>query len=345
MQFTLRSRFRGALLGAALGEVFGTIALQSGMLAQPSLSLRDATHIWRLNLFPEAEQRAESGLSSRPFLALANALIQPPILQAQVVQSPVRTEQNRSTQKPDSAIDLLPLILFCHESQTQIQQSLVPQLAHLPVPRQTELLTIALIVSGILQEQFRVDRGNLGTSLYALMEHPLLEELPKGLRSGKQSAPIMQGNSAAENCDLRDQLQQVQTWLEQDIPLTMLPEILSPVAAALYGMLKTPTVFPLALLHTLRLNPDPEAAALMGLFAGAHLSEAGLPIGWRLAIDRDQSNTLKHLWGIASVADLLELSDRLWAAWSGAFQPYSWQSAKSSAGSTVTAIPRLVRPR
>lgn len=343
MQFTLRSRFRGAFLGAVLGEVFGTLALKSSSLAESSLSLRDVAQSWQFNSFPAADQPTEATLHSRSIIDLTNALIRPPTLQTQSVQRPAPPEPDNLTQKSDSAIDFLPLFLFSHESPTQIQQFLVPRLTHLPLPRQTELLTIALIVSRILQEQFRVDRDSRGAFLHPLIEHSLLTEYPliEKLLPEEQQIPGTQGTSATQERELLDPLQQVQSWLEQEIPLTLLPEMPSSVGAALYGMLKTPTVFPLALLHTLRLNPTSEAAALVGLFIGAHLSDTGLPVGWRLAIDRDHSSTLRQLWGIASVADLLALSDRLWAAWSGAFQPHQWQSA----GSTVTAIPHLVRPR
>lgn len=224
---------------------------------------------------------------------------------------PQRTATGLELSAPsNSAIGLLPLMLICHESPEQLRHALAPRLAGCSPAQQTESKTIAAVLSLMLQEQFLPDRL-----------------IPLLLEQGH--API-------------EPLQQLQSWLIEETPLCLTSgDTLSPAMAALYGVLKTPDSFSIALRQVLRLQPDPEAAALVGLFAGTHLSEAGLPIGWRYALDRYQSETLQALWGVASAAELLDLADRLWAFWSGAFHPQIWQPTST----TVTAVPRLVRPR
>lgn len=324
MRFSLRSRFRGAFLGAALGQGFATVASQfsKGGIAPANTHPADrASH---------QEQTARNFLSFAQFCtppgeidSVAGNWGRQAVQQTRDIINPQPVSQPTDDlfddpSQPASAIEFLPLILLCHESQEQLQHALMPRIANWSPAQQTEVWVIAAIMMLMLKEEFVPDQII-----------PLLLE-------GRQFPSIEQSH------ELVDQLQQIQSWLLDQTPIAMLPAVsLSPGAAALYSVLKTPASFPLALLHTLRLQPDPETAALVGLLAGTHLSEAGLPIGWRNAFDRYQSTMLQASWDVSSIAELLELADRLWAVWSGAFQPQHWQSLPT----TITAVPRLVRPR
>lgn len=338
MRFSLKSRFRGAFLGTALGQVFAAaLPIDDKESTSPENLLRD--RVLHPALVWQSGRAIDPALgqASRQAVQLTRRLVEPqPFSQAMQTNSPSGIVKDLV--QTDSAIGFLPLMLFCHESQEQLEYTLMSQYAQMSGGSivstarqsedfQSEALWVGAIVSLMLQEQFLPDYLLGGTA-----SHQLIPRLLEGrLFPSIQLKP-----------EQVDELRQIQSWLVEGIPVSMLATVsLSPVAASLYSFLKMPASFSLALRHTLRLKPDPTTAALTGLFAGAHLSEAGLPIAWRNALDRYQSATLKALWDVESIAELLELADRLWAVWSGAFLPQHWQPSPS----TITAMPRLVRPR
>jgi hypothetical protein len=335
MRFSLRSRFRGAFLGTALGQVFATIALSQTHQPDQDPSLKPLrfaplhpARIWQAAGAIDLTSLRERNAGGRVAIQQTRNLIEPQV-----------SSRIDPFSKPTSAIEFLPLILFCHESPEQLQHLLMPRLAECSAALQTEVLLLGAIVSLMLKEQFLPDSFP-DSSTGATVAHRLIPLLLE-----RRQFPFVEDGTEQDNEQdngLADQLCQIQFWLVEQTPLSMLPAVsLSPTVAALYSVLKTPASFQISLLHTLRLSPDPTAAALAGLLAGTYLSEAGLPIGWRYALDRHPSALLQTLWDVSATAKLLDLADRLWAGWSGAFQPHNWKPSPS----TVTAIPRLVRPR
>ena len=103
------------------------------------------------------------------------------------------------------------------------------------------------------------------------------------------------------------------------------------IALALYCFGYTPEDFRLCLLRALAAQYQPQiTAALVGALAGAYNSFSGIPINWRILSQKQSS--LQYIY---------YQSERLFALWSGVYQP----SSKLIPASVAVASPQVIQPR
>lgn len=62
-------------------------------------------------------------------------------------------------------------------------------------------------------------------------------------------------------------------------------------------------------------------AALTGAMSGAYNSIVGIPVSWRMAIARMSDQILLPCWGVTSGVEIVQLASNLFAAWSGVYWP------------------------
>lgn len=329
MRYSLLSRFQGALVGAALGEILGVCC--------------------RVR---QRQRSADSWLRVDHWgFAAAQELL--PLGWGQVVVdgSGQLTQTNRwDLEKLTNRLDLnskdyrsgglaiatLPLTLYFHDDidqlQTQIQQAIAGWMSDaIPDP---ELLSSVLIVSyGMalaLREEFDPTR--------------LIPDLIADL--GTQAlTPIV-----------NQMLHQVQTLVEERTSLAIAtsqlarsylphhPELFD-LSIVLTSVLTVPDDFRLSLLQVVQVSRQPQTAcAIAGAILGTYNSLAGLPVGWRRKLNAypDGSSPLVHLWTVASEAELLLLAERLLSSWAGLYNP---AQADGDINTPLTiAAPDVIRP-
>ncbi|HEY9699395.1 MAG TPA: hypothetical protein V6D10_19210 [Trichocoleus sp.] len=267
---------------------------------------RSAAQSWQM-----IEQWGFSDISPASEVTGGQFIVQQAQRIIQAPHSPHLPEAN-----PESAeflLALLPLMLFYHDTPEQIQLLSSHQTS-------AAILTLSNLLSAILQEQFHLDR-----LLPQLLHRFAMDQTDPAFTT---------------------QLQQVQSCLVQSCPLTDSALLsLSPLCLALSAFFQTPTDFRLSLLRSAQISTQPEiTCTITGFLSGAHLSLAGIPIGWRRILDRSMpSSPLSFLWGFADTTALLTFAEQFWAAWSGAFQPEQW--IQEPMATTITAAPHLIRPR
>lgn len=325
MQHSLCHRFRGVLLGTALGEALG---LNCHRIFKPKSSLQScvpwltvqhwgftvptSTLGWSRIALGQIETfqhnwTAGKGGEGGGLLIPEFASIDP------IAQSGL-------------AIATLPIALFYHEDWYRLREALeqtasVWQIA-CPI---TSTLVVAYTISLALRERLHLDT--------------LIPRLITDLELYDRDPALMQ------------QLDQVQTWINHKIGVEVAKAQVqtsyfdtvksTPIAVALYGFLSTPTNFQLSLLRTAQILQQPqESCAIVAALSGAYNGIAGIPLSWRRTLNSaDSLSNLLHL--INSEAELLQQADLLWAIWSGASDPASW--LQHSLRPTI-ASPHLIRP-
>lgn len=330
MRYSLLSRFRGAFVGTAIGEIRGAYgeSWQLGVKQSPlspsswgRLVVRGTEGLIRHGKLDLADWQ-EPSQSSIP--TLTDNYIR------QEVGSAISSLSYPAKKEGDIAgiVTTLPVALFFHEDETKLRQNL-QQVAD--VWQDDSVLkdgTLAIGYAIALALKERLDPATLidDTINYLDVETPLVS-----------------------------QLRQVQILLEEGagldktlailMPRKSMPLMNTPVALAFYCFLSTIEDLRMAVLRASRCPQAQVTSAIAGALSGAYNSIAGIPVGWRLALGKYQEDDspLVKLWGLNSEAELLRLAARLLAAWSGVYDAEKFLIDTSFV--PAVAAPKVIKPR
>lgn len=344
MRYSLRTRFEGALLGAILGDVVGMGLLRRQLLHQTGG--QDAALAGERS--PEMPLVAYGSAISTQFAILyAQSLIRcggfdPEDWNHSFSQHPQLASVYPSLSPGATAIAVLPVSLFFHESENQLCLQLQRALSLQQPSTQSASIALALgyAIAQALQEKL-----NPETLIAQIVRYLQTVEQPK-----------------ADTTALMAQLSQVQTLLDQGVTLkaavtqllegrspSALPEAQReqiPFALALYCFLSTPEDFRLALLRALQVGYcSTVVATLTAALSGAYNSALGIPIAWRLQLNSCLASTLAIAQlpnSPTSDRDIAKLAAHLMATWSGT---YDTQRHEFAPLPMAVAAPRVIRPR
>lgn len=313
MQHSLLDRFRGTLMGAALGEMIGVSdqdwSYRFRAEAATDRRLLDPTQLdppvaWGRLILDQMQHLTKRELQDRRL----------PLSIAHTARSP-----------EGIALTALPIALFYHEDWDHLRG----HIQHLA--NEASCPSIAALIVGYwitLALQGRLDPGIAIPRL--LTDLNLHDDAP----------------------ELATQLRQTQTLLDHYAPLTTFEtalqpfqghgQMLSPIVMALYCVLSTPTDFRLAVLRAARLPQAQVSCTLVGAISGAYNGMAGLPLSWlqQLTATSPSESPLLPLWNLSTGTDLLRQIDQFLAVWSG-IQPC--QLALHSLSALTVAAPRSLR--
>lgn len=311
MRYSLVSRFRGTLFGAALGQLtswqeqlsppsqcpWGNLAMQGmeSLIAQGRVDVTDWQRLYR-----------ELGQTDEPSLRSANFLLA-----------------------------ILPVILFCHEYKVKLRHNLqqihvVWQDEVLPDPVLSQTLQDSSLALGYAIAQALRDK---------LKPNRLITKTLKYLDADSPSNIVVAQLTQIQQLLETDQgLEQAQTQLLQQIQHLGPTALVSlPLALSFYCFLSTAEDFRLSVKRASLVQHCPElTAALTGALSGAYNSLVGIPLTQRLHFQHPA-------WGLSSAVQLFERSDRLFCAWSGVYSRPSSLSATLS--TTALAAPGTIQPR
>lgn len=316
MQYSLLSRFKGALFGSLVGEILGSGGCHGLMLGDLSFSLPQGKSDLSAFKLSDWNQIATYGIKS---LVTRGRLDVEDLLLHDAQNQKTDLLKNRANSS-EAAIATLPIALFFHDNDLKLRQ----QLQFVSEFWQQEqgcdaVLAVGYAIALALREKIQASASLIPQILNYL---------------GTSQTPIVQ------------QLEQVQTLIEQGATLeTTVSQLrhgaqhhgvppfnpFTSIAIALYCFLTTPEDFRLSLSRAVRSQYQPQTTtALTGAISGAYNSQSGIPIGWRLATNR-----------INIGKERLQLAERLLAVWSGVYdisavEPFPW---------TAIAAPRVIRPR
>lgn len=320
MRYSLCSRFRGTLLGAAVGEmqIRPQVQLLNRGVEQPNwhvranfqwgrLAVLGAQSLIRLGRFDLDDWRDTFGKES---------------VLNQFSASPEQDAMNLVSTK--AIIATLPLALFYHENEIKLRQN-VQQLMAVwqdeSIVTMDGALAIGYAIAMSLTEKLNADS--------------LIPETIAFLGSHTQ---------------LAQHLAQVQTLLKQGASLERATAELvrdaqpsTPIALAFYCFLSTLEDLRLSITRAVKTGYQPQfTSAITGALSGAYNSTAGIPSTWRIALSQPDAKPLAA-WGMTTESEMLELSDSLVAVWSGVYDQATYTAALMPVA--AIAAPRVIRLR
>lgn len=316
MQYSLLSRFRGTLLGAALGDLYPTASQsdpqQSGSILPPAETLKESGGIpstapclhWGAIATKLAQNLIQDGSHPYSWSDCLGPLSSSVAGLGGGSRTTNEVEADALVGSVGWAIAALPLMLCYHDHFPALRS----HLAMLPGVAQANALVLGYTLARILQEQL-----NPTTLIAQILADLDLERT---------------------NWALADQLSEVQRLIRADASLAIAYRVLNsstgsfastmPVALALYCFLYTPEDFRLSLLRSSRHSAQLRLTnALVGAMSGCKNTTAGLPLRWRYPLQQrgESSFLLRARWGVDTETELLHLADFLLAHWAGFYHP------------------------
>lgn len=335
MRYSLLSRFQGTLLGANIGYRAG-----NGILAPAGPEPYPIDSQIETNNGISAQSSGEDAISVA--VASAESLIEYGGLQrehwAQAiarVSTPADAKAQLATLGTAQAMATVPLALFFHDNEQLMRENIYQILEILSTPSEVKdgLLAVGYAIAQSLKEQ--LDPMTL---------------IPQTIAYLPQS-----------DTSLVQQLVQVQICLESGASLetataklikgnfTTLQQASIPFALAFYCFLSTLENFHLAVVRSRVTEFEPQlTCSLTGALSAAYNSIPGIPLAWRMFPKLTQFDQSRKKQQITTekgknIADILQLAERLLAAWSGVYDLEN-RLAEASIFRVVTA-PNIIRPR
>ncbi|BAU44980.1 ADP-ribosylglycohydrolase family protein [Leptolyngbya sp. O-77] len=281
----LLNQYRGALLGAALGQVLGANAQAQG---QP-----DWRQVERWGFDPPAPHDSPPDLAAglgKSVLSLGEWLIHRP---QQSVTLPSAIRVNPAA----LAIATLPLALYTHDHPAQLRS----HLQRLDAPASSQ--SVALAVGELVSQAMHADQPPSGLIERAIAAQDLMSIAPELTTALQRVHIAAQQDSMAIACHN----------LFAETPADYLP-----LCLALSCFLSTPDHPAIALRRAAKLSLSPLISALTGALCGARNGSSGLPATWR--VQAHQAGSIVALWEISESA-IDSLSAMLFAAWAGIYVP------------------------
>lgn len=310
MNLSIVSRFRGALLGAVLGECLG-IHCQSRPKSEQSWQ---TIELWAF------QAPTISSAPGRSIPSLIERLTQ--------LERQHQAFQNSELLNPqhfaEHIIELLPVLLLGFDHPAPTRMSDYPW-AELPEFAPHTLQVDGLILHHVLSLVMRsCPPRQLIPRVIDRLNHPEVPNLEQ----------------------ITSQLWHIQTLVESGCVLASARQSFDDLNAThshsdssrllmpipLYGFLSTPDDPRLVLVRTAQLGHAPMlSCALAGAIAGAHAGVQAFPLAWRQQLSpTHRPSPLNALWNIASEAALFDLADQLAATWAGVYNPSTRSQISSS---------------
>jgi hypothetical protein len=330
MHYSLSNRFRGALLGALLGEYWGylnpTNSKQDLLLFDPNTK--------DLAMLTPLQWSVSNGI-----LSSTKGLIQGKLW---IDIDPSNGEKTSSQNLRLSTLSgiLLPIALFFHDDEESLRQAIA--LWKSDVTMDSDLADFLFIFAYSIALALREQLEPIN-----LIPHVLTH-----LKSDPDTTLVGQRLIQVQHLlNKRVSLAALESFIKETLlqhpdmgsshPSSDSLIVINSIAIALYGFISTSEDFRLTVMRSKRLDYCPQiVCALAGALSGAYGGVAGIPISWRRALQLNKSEpSLTNAWTVPSESTLFEMTDQLLATWLGIYNP----KLKSDAP-LVAAAPRVIRP-
>lgn len=253
MRYSLSSRFRGTLLGAAIG-------LNRNNTVIPK-SFSDATEL------KQSAQQSKFKVESLAVISAESLIALGRFDADDWHDCTKKLTENIKNYPPTAILATLPIALFYHENEIKLRQN----------------LQLALVALG--QDDLIIQDGALAVG-YAIAQS--LKEKLNGVTLIEQTITFL-----GTQTQISQQLVQVQTLLKQQASLEQAVTQLSKdsqsttaIALAFYCFLSTLEDFRLSVVRAAQTSHQSQlTTAIAGALSGAYNSVSAIPISWRLADD------------------------------------------------------------
>ncbi len=319
MRYSINSRFRGTILGLAIGATLGKCDSRQYL---SSLNATPKTHQTTVNQSLELQSYSSPSDAQIINLAVAGmkSLIQKGRFDLEDWHHCVG--KDLSFNLLHSIIAILPLALFFHENEIKLRSSIELALASVgqdDPESQAIALAVGYAIASCLQPSFHAPELISQTISFVGEERVISKKL-------SQVKILLEQNAGIET---------VATTLKQHHPSSSL-------ALAFYCWLSTVEDFRLCVGRVRQKSSQPQfTCAITGALSGAYNAMAGIPATLRQVLSPDSD--LMSDGSMTTQKEMLRLCDELFAVWSGVYsQPNQPNDLTKVA---AIAAPLVIRSR
>lgn len=328
MQYSLLSRFHGALLGAAIAEALGT------NLGRSKTGLRPLQDTKLSNSPLDAQGQNQPFQLNQAAWLCAEALIQIGELDVEYLKHLQVCRQAQTQWVPlsssETLMGIIPISLFFHEDEVRLRQrvSQAVEVGPASLELRSGALVVAYAIAQCLREQF--DSSTFIPQAIAYLNQPSSSFLVMQL---EQVQRLLEQRASLETA----QSQLLKLQLPDSLPIN------TSITLAFYCFLSTLEDYRLTTARAARIDcQSPLTATLAGALSGAYNSTVGIPPGPRLTLlqtDSSQSQKRKIVETMSLIAD------QLLATWSGVYEPTHAFMGADLLAKPAVAAPGVIRPR
>jgi len=328
MRYSLGSRFRGTLLGAAIGEKLEKadsfrqpLSFQEKPLAQSveqqNLPVSSESQLVRLTIQGTKSLIRQGKFNSNDW---QDALVK----NSGSFQPSPNEEKAINEISTTAIITTLPIALFYHENEIKLRQNL--QLALGAVGQDDPESRDGALAVGYAIAQSLKEKLHLPDLIPQIISF-LGESQTHTLQKLKHVKTLLEQNAG---------LEQAATELSHDVQPSNV------IALAFYCFLSTLEDFRLSIMRAACKSVQPQlTSAITGALSGAYNSTSGIPASLRLELSR--TGTQLSGSGMTAETEMLELSDSLVAVWSGVYDQANHEAELTQIA--AIAAPRTIRSR
>lgn len=361
MQYSLLSKFEGALLGAALGDFVGsqlkqqepnqnyhkwgeiTVSCAKSLIVKQGFNqeywqktCKQWQEKWSHNNGIEISKtnslEPSKIISSKTELVKLEEMVNNKSSNFSYINND-GTKYNLFSPAPSNAvIASLPISLLYHEDEFKLQQKLQQWgevwRNHLEI--NPGILAMGYTMAQALTE--KLDPLSLIPKIidYIGEQEPLVGQLRQVKRLINQGASLETATTQlSQNAKSLEQ-QQLSSEGKQKSQSSAL---LIPISLALYCFLSTPEDLSLAVLRAARTRWMNQTCSIVGALSGAYNSSAAIPVRWRQTKEFE-------LLGTSNEGEIMKLAKSLWAVWCGVYNP-----EKTIDPMPAVAARNVIRPR
>ncbi|MGB3514723.1 MAG: ADP-ribosylglycohydrolase family protein [Microcoleaceae cyanobacterium] len=362
MQYSLLSKFQGALLGAALGDLVGCKIEQQveqnhnyqkwgeiTVSCAKSLIIKQGFHqeYWQktnkqwqqkwsdkssIEISKTSNLEPSKIIFPKPDLGKLEEMVNNKSSNFSHINND-DTKDNLFNPTPTNAvIASLPISLLYHEDEFKLQQKLQQWGA---VWRNYLEINPANLAIGYVMAQALTEKLDPLTLIpktinYIGEQEPLADQLKQvkiliNQGASLEAATVQLSKSAKS-------LEQQQLSCEEQQKSHSWASFI-PISLGLYCFLSTPEDLGLAVLRAARTRWIRETCSIVGALSGAYNSSVGIPVGWRQTMGL-------QLLGTTNEVEIMKLAKSLWAVWCGVYNP-----EKTIHPMPAVAASNVIRPR
>ncbi len=302
MQYSLLSRFRGALLGSLVGEILGSCTENSGVfgngVAQKNINIlynqnKDSSSTTSQKTISNWSEIANCSIES---LIRCGTLDTEDWLQEAGKVNESLLYLKRKANSHQTAIATLPIALFFHDNPVALQQKLqeAAEIWLSDIEEVAGVYAIGLAIALTLTENL-----NLATLIPHILTKLKLSQTPL-IQQLEEVQTLLE-----QRADLETTLCQLRRLQSNQIKQKNCPN--TSIALAFYCFLNNPEDFCISITRAIRSGYQPQmTAAITGMLSGVYNSMMDIPVAWRIAAQRS------NIWQKRQ-----QLASRLLAVWSG----------------------------
>ena len=246
----------------------------------------------------------------------------------------------------ETAIASVPVAMLYHEKEIKLRENLgkIVEVYQGNLDVKLNNLAVGYAIALGLQEKLDPETAIPKTISYLEEEGPLVELLKEvqSLLEKRADLETAITKLSKKANPMKETLSGMGEELKKKKAIAGPIPSLTPLPLAFYCFLSSPENWELAVLRAARTGQGSQICAIVGALSGVYNSIAGIPVAWRRSLEPWPLKTLALGEAATGEAEIIKLATSLWALWCGVYNPEITEKIEVV---PAVAASNVIRPR